>query len=69
MPKGDNHPPRHLTREQRQDLRDQFAMRALPFCLMQAQALTLHEMAERATATAYLIADAMLSQRGLDDGI
>lgn len=71
MPKGDNPPPAHLTRMGRQVLRDQIAMRVLPFCCLEAnrgcEDCSLTARAERAVQHAYLIADAMLSQRGIDE--
>lgn len=65
MPKGDNR-LHHLTQEQRMELRDRFAMRALPWCLMfSTPATNFHELAKTASERAYIIADQMLAARGL----
>lgn len=65
MPKGDNRLC-HLTQEQRMELRDRFAMRALPWCLIRSTtAMNFNDKAQEAAERAYIIADACLAARSL----
>ena len=62
-----DHRAHHLTPDQRMQLRDACAMRALPFCLLDAEkadpTASKTAKAELASSHAYLIADQMLAQR------
>lgn len=57
----------HLTQEERSKLRDQIAMRALPFCCVEAEKAMPQESrlvkAKLAAEHAYIVADAVLAAR------
>ena len=58
--------PPHLTREQRIRMRDEIALRVLPYCLMQKGTVgSVGERATRSAEEAYVIADAVLAARSM----